>query len=622
MQSTIVEMSQQSITLFDAIDDFIYVADPESFEIIFANQKFIEGYGDGLDVIGRKCYEVVANRSTPCSNCLSFKRDQPLVDPTHVWEYFHDETERWYRCKEKLIKWTNGEIVRFNLSTDITPEKTSQIRLADSEERYKLATAASDQGIWDWYTNSQNVYYSDHWKAQLGYRPDELPHNFSTWESLLHPDDKERMLKRVAEFLANPQEYFIEEFRLRHRDGSYRWIMNKAAAVTDENNRVLRMFGAHTDITEVKQMQEKLEQSEGYHRTVFNAVTDAIIISDFEGNIRNVNPKACEIYGYTRDEMLMLNAQSLVTQNDHGKLVEFLQRLHRGETWKTETIDRRKDGSLIYTEVNGTRFRLNGHYSVMAVIRDITKRKLIENELVAAMKQAESANIHKNNFLANMSHEIRTPMNSILGFSDLLRGDELDGEAKNRYINIIESNSQQLLNLIDDIIDVAKIEAGEIKMNIESCELVGLMKDLVVMFNQVKLDKKKAHLRIKAEIPENCERKGFETDAIRLKQVLINLLTNAIKFSDKGTVRFGFETRDHDVLFFVQDEGIGIAEQDQQAIFERFQQASDQTAARYGGTGLGLSISKGIVTLLGGQIWVESKLGVGSKFCFVLPGFE
>jgi two-component system CheB/CheR fusion protein len=251
--------------------------------------------------------------------------------------------------------------------------------------------------------------------------------------------------------------------------------------------------------------------------------------------------------------------------------------------------------------------------------QDITQQKLNEDELINAKRAAEAANIHKNYFLANMSHEIRTPMNSVLGFSKLLKNDELTNKDRLKYLEIIDSNSKQLLNLIDDIIDVAKIESNEIKMIYKECHIANLINNLEITYNQLKGVKEKAHLTIETFVPKECEDLVIVTDGQRLQQVISNLLNNALKFSEKGTISFGFEVKHNNLKFFVKDEGIGIKKSKLEEIFERFKQINYENNAKYGGTGLGLAICKGIVTLLGGYINVTSEFGTGTLFEFTIP---
>jgi len=255
---------------------------------------------------------------------------------------------------------------------------------------------------------------------------------------------------------------------------------------------------------------------------------------------------------------------------------------------------------------------------VAGIVTEITERKRIEAQLKEAKLQAELANQYKNQFLANVSHEIRTPVSGMVGFASLLRKEDLDAETKKLYIDIIESSSKQLLNLINDIIDVSRIEAGELKINKEPCELHKILKETETMFEQLKHARGKENVQIRLNLPEKDKELFIVIDPDRLKQILINLIGNALKFTEKGGVDFGYIIENDYLKFYVSDSGIGMTDEDLKVVFERFKR-SEQAHKKYEGTGLGLAITKGILDLLGGSISVESKEGKGSRFTFRIP---
>jgi len=238
--------------------------------------------------------------------------------------------------------------------------------------------------------------------------------------------------------------------------------------------------------------------------------------------------------------------------------------------------------------------------------------------LEEAKLKAEESNHLKSAFLANMSHEIRTPMNGIVGFSKLLKQrPDLSREKVEHYVDIITSNSKVLLNLINDIIDISKIEANQILISNKSCDLNDLLTDLLILFNSEKVRLKKDEIELRLTPPESSV--VAEVDSERLRQVLMNLINNAIKFTNKGSIEFGYRLNGDTILFFVNDTGIGIQKGDVELIFERFRQVDNSVTRVYGGSGLGLAICKGIVSLMGGDIGVESEPGVGSRFWFTIP---
>lgn len=253
---------------------------------------------------------------------------------------------------------------------------------------------------------------------------------------------------------------------------------------------------------------------------------------------------------------------------------------------------------------------------VLGTIQNITNRKIVENELVKAKEKAEESDRLKSAFLSNMSHEIRTPMNAVIGFSDLLADPTFDEQTKKEHIQLIQSNSNKLMNLIDDIIDIAKIEANQIKIRESACDLNTLMNELYKTFKQ----NSTLQIEFVMNTPANLHNPYISTDSFRLQQIISNLLSNAFKFTDTGKIEFGYSLHQNQLLeFYVSDTGIGIPKESHKIIFERFRQAEESNSRLYGGTGLGLAICKYLINLMGGDIRIESDINQGSIFYFTLP---
>ena len=266
---------------------------------------------------------------------------------------------------------------------------------------------------------------------------------------------------------------------------------------------------------------------------------------------------------------------------------------------------------------------INNHLRKIRSQRDkahLLEMKAANKKLEKAIVVAEESNRLKSAFLANMSHEIRTPMNAILGFTELLSADDLEKTKRNRFISIIRKNTNGLLRLISDILDISKIETNQIKIIKSNCRLEELFEGLKSNYNSLLEHYGDNNLEFKIVLPEASEIKEINTDSIRLQQIFTNLLENSIKFTHSGEIIIGYQLSGKYLEFFVKDTGIGISEEKQEIIFDRFRQADlDANTRKYGGTGLGLAISKSLVELLGGQIWIRSKLGKGASFYFTIP---
>ncbi len=369
--------------------------------------------------------------------------------------------------------------------------------LSESNNRFNLAVKGSHDGIWDWNIRTGELYLSPRWKEMIGYEDHEIPNILDSFERRIHPDDKIRVMHFIEDYFKGYEKKYEIEFRFRHKNGSYVWILARGDGLRDENGIVYRMAGSHTDITE---------------------------------------------------------------------------------------------------------------------------RKRVEETILASKKEAESANNAKSEFLANMSHEIRTPLNGIVGFSDLLIDTELS-DIQKQYMSNVSKSAHILLEVVNDILDFSKIEAGKLELEYHPVSISALFNEVAGLTSHQIIEKPiELEVKLDPDIPEYVR-----TDQFRLRQVFINLLSNAAKFTDRGRIALSALLKERDeknnkvkILFSITDTGIGIKEDQLKKLFESFTQADPSTARKYGGTGLGLAISSRILEKMGSSIEVKSSFGSGSEFYFEL----
>ncbi len=375
---------------------------------------------------------------------------------------------------------------------------------------------------------------------------------------------------------------------------------------------------AISDLSERLKYEDRLQVLSS---AIYNSPA-SVVITDPEGTIEYVNPKFTEVTGYTSDEAIGQNPRILKSGNLPDSFYkELWDTITQGEVWQGEFENKKKNGEIFWehASIAGIRNKRGEIAHYVAIKEDITERKATELELIRAKEKAEESDRLKTAFLANMSHEIRTPLNAIIGFTEMLHSDTLDPQLREEYFAIINQSSQALLHLIDDIIDVAKIEAGHIRIVPHKVDIISLLKELHISAKRdIMVNGKDVEVLLK--VPWDGEF-TVSVDSFRLKQILQNILNNAVKFTEKGEIEFGFRLKrgDTEIRFFVRDTGVGIPRDQQEVIFERFRQADDSSTRKYGGTGLGLWVARNLVELMGGTITVKSDPGVGSTFFVDLP---
>lgn len=391
--------------------------------------------------------------------------------------------------------------------------------------------------------------------------------------------------------------------------------------------RLYRLPSAISQALKLKQeiehklsIEKTLQQTENEYDTLRNNIPLAIYRATVDGKLLYANPTFWTMFGYhTAGEVMM---KPMIDFYRHPeKRAELMRRLVEEKIVKNHEIEfLRKDGSTFWGSVYGRAlFDEHGNHIFQdGIIMDVSELKRTYQDLISAKEKAEESDHLKTAFLANMSHEIRTPMNAILGFSDLLLDPYYSKGDISRFVSLIQKNGQSLINIINDIIDVAKMEAGIVQIDKAYCNVETILRDLYEAFSEMMKRNGTNEITFTYSVSPTLTTEVY-TDANRLKQILTNLLNNAFKFTEKGHIEYGVLVKGSSLNFFVKDTGLGIPEDKFEIIFDRFRQVDDSHTREFGGTGIGLTIAKNLVERLGGRIWVESVLYEGSSFFINLP---
>jgi PAS domain S-box-containing protein len=462
------------------------------------------------------------------------------------------------------------------------------------------------------------------WHRVLGFTTEELLQK--PYVEFIHPDNRQATVAEIGR-LENGEAALYFENRYLCKDGSYKWLSWNAVSVPER--RVI--YAVARDITERKRSEELLQQSEERHRKLFENNPHPTWVFDRETlRFLAVNAAAVRKYGYSREEFLAMTIKDIRPPEDVPALLETVSALgDRNETNGTWQ-HRLKDGTIIDAEITSYALTFLGRAARVVLAVDITQRKLNEaekrefidrlaasnQELGLRNREVERATQLKSKFLASMSHELRTPLNAIVGFSDLL-ADGIPGELnakQKRFVNHIKQGSAHLLQLINDILDLSKIEAGQLELRCEDFQLKDALPEVLSTIRPLGMIK---NIQIQHKLKTDF---SVYADRVRFKQVLYNLLSNAVKFTPKeGRIDIDCVEKGNEVCISVTDTGIGIRAEDQAIVFEEFRQVEGNTDTANEGTGLGLAITKRLVEQQGGKISLESEPGKGSRFTFTLP---
>ncbi len=511
---------------------------------------------------------------------------------------------------------------------DITERKRIEEALRESENRFRKVVEQAPIAMAIVGMDGKIEFINDKAIKVFGYNHEDIP-DMDTWWLKAYPDNAYRnqvvseWMDRVQKALQGHTEINGTEYQVTCKDGTLKTAYISGASVL---NKIFVLFD---DITERKMVEQALRESEERFSKAYMTSPISFMIANMEdGKIIEVNDAFITVSGYSREEALSSSTLELniwVNENDRKNMIKSLQSGH--PVVRQETLLRGKNGNILTALLSAQIIQLGHKFCIISSIEDITEQKKAEIEIIKAKERAEESDRLKTAFLQNMSHEIRTPMNAIMGFSSLLVESYNDRAKLEKYSEIIRQRSSDLLEIINDILDISKIESGQLPLNVEECDLNELFSELTSFFKEFQHRIGKQQIKFKLESQCNPPENRILTDKVKLRQIFINLINNAFKFTEEGHIEGGcFIDANKTPLFYVTDTGMGIPPDKHEIIFDRFIQLRHNKNISFGGTGLGLAIVKGLVGIMGGKIWLESepenpaegKAG-GTTFYFTLP---
>jgi len=629
--------AEENLMYFKGTFEFSAIA----MAIVSLSEKILQVNKSLIQVLGYEKNDLLSKNFSDIIYANDLEKNSALLAQIISGEIANYQVEKrclhrkghsiWVILNVSLIRNSRKQPLHFIFQmVDISPRKQAEKAFKDSEKRFELAMSVANDGIWDWDLETDTMQFDARYYTMAGYKNNEFPQKYSEWQKRIHPDDLLQIESCLADYIAGKSDHYDVEIRFLRKNGQYLWVRSRGKiASVNEQGKPLRIVGTHADITDRREATGKLYQSEMLKKNILQNIPDLMWLKDVNGIYLACNPmmerflgvSATEIIGKSDFDFFKPELAKLFLEQDRATI-----KADKPSTREVWLSYKNEDQKILYEMTNTTVKADNGTLiGVLGTTHDITKRKENEEQIINAQLRAETANRAKSEFLANMSHEIRTPMNAILGFTEILKRLETDSK-KSHYLETIHTSGQSLLHLINDILDLSRIESGKMELQAHSISINALCIELDSLFSQKVRDK---GISFECSVDENVP-DIIILDEARLRQVLINLIGNAVKFTHKGFVKLVIKCQlsgethpNHvDLTMIVSDTGIGIPKEQQETVFSSFVQVKGQKETLYGGTGLGLTITLQIMELMEGKISVESEVDVGTSFSLFIPNIE
>ena len=661
-EESLKNSEQRFRQLAENIQQFFYLNDIKNNQVLYISPSY-------ETIWQRSCQSLYDQPQSYLDTILP--EDRAMAINAYRQQRLGEKTEIQYRISrpDGSIRWILdrtfpilddfGTVYRVcGIAEDISDRKEIADDLNQLKERLSLVLQGANDGWWDFDIVRDDVYLSPRWWQMLGYEEGEMESSVPVWLTLIHPDDVDHVYSILEQIFHNSSVTTAElEYRLRHKQGHYVPVLSRGYTVRDEHGKPLRNTGTNTDLTVLKQKEQELQAaleelnlvnreledrveqrtaeviaSETRYRRIVETANEGIWMIDTEGKTTFANQKIASMLGVTPQEMLNKTLFDFMDDEHRNYADQLLSRRLQGLQEQHDFQFKRADGSDLWVIIAASPIQDSEGNCIgsLGLITDISDRKEAEKQLQNSYEQLAITNAElaratrlKDEFLANMSHELRTPLNAILGFSESLQEGVFGGisEKQRKPLRTIEKSGEHLLSLINDILDLAKIESGKLSIDKDSISLISLCESSLNFIRQQAFKK-----QIKVQFTPPTLIADFFADERRLRQILINLLNNAVKFTPNGgevSLEVSLDCfLDQPILnFMIKDTGIGIAKEDLPKLFQSFVQIDSRLARQYEGTGLGLALVERLAKLHGGRVSVSSNVGQGSCFAVHLPYF-
>ena len=522
-----------------------------------------------------------------------------------------DHGERCAEVFKKPVIGDDGELLgTVGFARDVTERKQMLRALAESEQRWSLAVTGANDGIWDWDVQTQTMYYSERWKAMLGFTLDELGSTFDAWYMRIHPEDHERVMAELQRHLGGLSSHYHSEYRLRRKDNSYLWVYDRGQALFDSQGTPIRMAGSLTDISDRRANESRILDRTEQLNAIFAMSPDGFVSFDQERKVKYASPAFLHMTGFVEHELVGLDETafsnhlaSLCREQARFPQIATLRSTQRSaESDEAGYVVELKDATQRMLEV---RLRVSSAETVSQILyfRDVTHEVEVDRM--------------KSEFLSTAAHELRTPMSSIFGFAELLLSFDFPEQERHEYLAIIHKQTGLMVSILNELLDLARIEARRGKdFNLTDIDIYTLLGEVIGGY-------KTPNGRPVPAISHSDGPLWVRADQGKLTQAIGNVLSNAYKYSPGGgevavDVIDGSADATHaQIGIRITDHGIGMTPEQLARAFERFYRAD--SSGKIPGTGLGMSIVKEIIELHGGHIDISSVFGQGTTVTLWVP---